>query len=578
MGEVLSLRETLEKIRIAPEPDNETEVKFQIVAPLLMALGWDSSDRSQVAFEHQVKTAQRRPGRVDIALKREGHILAHLETKGPFEDLDRHVDQLLRYRFVEVVYVGVLTNGSEWRFYLPREAGPNQQPLFCSFDLRTDPIGRIAGDLKAFLSRDSLRDGSAEELAKQVLEARREIGDVGPKLPELWSKMLNTPDENLVDLISEQAFREFRLRPDPRQVRALLRGEEIPAAEPKTTAPDQLERPGEETPPPQVKPVAFELWGRRYEVRYWKDILEGVATLLYERHVSDFRLVLDRKKRTRPYASKQKERFKTARLIGDSGIYLDTNLTAKGIEARARELLELFEHSPEFLTIETEAVSAASGSTGPSAPYVWTYQLWETRHEVRYWKDVLIGVTTLLYQKHGHRFDRILGLGDPNHPYASINRRVFKSAGQVGNSGIYIPTNMRLKRGTARLHELLEFFGHSPDELTIETPPNQWLRSKPTAFELWGTRQEVSTWKEVLVGVTTQIYRSNPTDFDQILNLGGRKPYASLQARLLGSPEPVGDSGIYIETRLNSSQVVGRCEDFLRFFGHSPQDLTIENR
>lgn len=41
----MSLRETLERIRSNPVPDNEETAKFQILAPILADLSWDPSSK-----------------------------------------------------------------------------------------------------------------------------------------------------------------------------------------------------------------------------------------------------------------------------------------------------------------------------------------------------------------------------------------------------------------------------------------------------------------------------------------------------------------------------------------------------
>ncbi|MCY3962290.1 MAG: hypothetical protein OXG34_11615 [bacterium] len=40
----MSLKETLERIRSSPGPNNEESAKFQVIAPILHALGWDPTD------------------------------------------------------------------------------------------------------------------------------------------------------------------------------------------------------------------------------------------------------------------------------------------------------------------------------------------------------------------------------------------------------------------------------------------------------------------------------------------------------------------------------------------------------
>ncbi len=63
----MSLRETLERVCSSPDPQNEESAKFQVIAPILQALGWDTSNGEQALFEYSV--GGKKGGRVDIALK-----------------------------------------------------------------------------------------------------------------------------------------------------------------------------------------------------------------------------------------------------------------------------------------------------------------------------------------------------------------------------------------------------------------------------------------------------------------------------------------------------------------------------
>ncbi len=115
----MSLQETLARIRSSPRPNNEESAKFQVIAPILHALGWDTSDGEQVLFEHSV--GGKKGGRVDIALKERGRVLALIEAKAPHSDLTTHVEQVLGYAFHEGVDICALTTGEEWWLFLPRE-------------------------------------------------------------------------------------------------------------------------------------------------------------------------------------------------------------------------------------------------------------------------------------------------------------------------------------------------------------------------------------------------------------------------------------------------------------------------
>lgn len=123
----MTLSDTLERISKMDVPPSERSTIRQIVLPVLSALGWDvdnSNGTHEVRDEYQVSTLKG-SGKVDIALMgQRGQCVCLVEAKSPGENLDNHVMQLFKYDASnESGTVCVLTDGLEWRLYLPREKG-----------------------------------------------------------------------------------------------------------------------------------------------------------------------------------------------------------------------------------------------------------------------------------------------------------------------------------------------------------------------------------------------------------------------------------------------------------------------
>ena len=358
----MSLRQTLESIRNQPTPPNEETAKFQIIAPVLKGLGWDPFS-ADVSYEHRVETAKG-SGRVDIALRGETHTVAHIEAKAPGQDLNRHAKQAVGYAFDDGVDICALTTGLEWRLYLPRANRPHGQRRFTTLNLQDDPIDQLAEDLDTFLGKGNLLSGHSEHRATEVLEARRQADHLNTKLPEIWSRMVNQPDERLVELIVGQAYEELNLRPAAEQVKAVLRGSRVPAVSPPgPTAPvPPRRRPNRDSAEPETrrrshrKPptiVAYELWGQLHEVKTWIEMVVGVADLLHRRHGDRFEDILTFRGRTRTYASRRKEDILTnPRLVGSSGIWIEVPGPVPYKKRRAARLLEHFGHSRDDLRFE----------------------------------------------------------------------------------------------------------------------------------------------------------------------------------------------------------------------------------
>ena len=366
----MSLQERLETIRSSPAPQNEESAKFQILAPILQNLGWDPSE---VLLEYSAG-GKRSGGRIDMALKGPGRIVALIEAKSPGTNLNDHVDQVIGYAHHEGVDICVLTSGLEWWMYLPRERGRPPKRRFAVLRVVDDPIEELTADLTRFLSRDALVSGNAEKHAKTRLEEVR----LNTEVPSIWTRMLEEPDAELVALVRRRVHETTHLQLSKDQVAAALQGLPIPsgtaptappettpsptrpkqAAEARTprgrplrppTRPKQAAKP--QDPQPRAKPVAMELWGERYEVKSHIDAFRKFLDLLCERHRGDLDRVLELKGHKNAYAARDPREVK----YGNdgyyyeplsSGFFFDTWLSAKDIKRRASQYLTLFGHDP----------------------------------------------------------------------------------------------------------------------------------------------------------------------------------------------------------------------------------------
>ena len=343
----MTLRETLGRIAKAAVPPNEEAAKFQIIVPVLGDLGWDVHNREgadEVLFEHSAG-GSRGGGRVDIALMgKHDQCACFVEAKAPGVNLGDHVAQLLGYAFHDGVTVCALTDGLEWRLYLPREAGPPEKRQFARLRLREDPVEQSADDLEAFLSRDAVRSGKAERDAAKVLRRLQEESDIARRLPEIWRKMLTKPDEELVDLIRSKVYAELRLSPSAEQVAAVLSGRGYPEPTNPVVNPPK--------PEPNVKkavsqkPTGATVFGIYKELRDWTVVLVFVAEQVYNRHEPDFLEKAAQLKGTKyHYVSKDTSTMRKAsrpREIGSSGVFVDVDWPGEDCVRLSHKLLELF--------------------------------------------------------------------------------------------------------------------------------------------------------------------------------------------------------------------------------------------
>ncbi|MYG94963.1 MAG: hypothetical protein F4138_08330 [Acidimicrobiia bacterium] len=358
----MHLKEVLEKIRGSASPENEEAAKFQVIAPILQALGWDTFDGEQVKFEYSV--GGRNGGRVDIALKSRDRVVALVEAKAPTTDLNSHVAQVLGYAFHEGVDICVLTTGMEWWLYLPREPGEPRKRRFAQLMVEQASLEQLVEDFECFLGKQNLVRGGSLRQARRVLKAGHEADRLKTEMPKIWKRMLDTADDELVELISKRVYEKTSIRPSSTQVAGLLRSQQVQLATPVearrasfTATPAMKadeQAPLRSTKVPTVKPVAIVLWGQRHSVTTHKEVLCVVAEKLFERHAGEFYKLLELKGRRHPFVARNRQALGQPEVsyeVASSGYWVDIHASAKAIRKRADRFLGCFGYPPFDLEV-----------------------------------------------------------------------------------------------------------------------------------------------------------------------------------------------------------------------------------
>ena len=184
---------------------------------LLSLAGWDTFDVSQVVPEYTVGTR-----RVDYALRPGSPNAVFIEVKRPGENLERHQQQLLEYCFQEGVKLAVLTNGRTWWLYLPLQAGSWEQRRFLTIDLEVQESNVVERRFLEYLSPERVGSGQAVGDAEALVESQQRAEIIGKTIAAAWTQIIETPDELLVDLISETTERICGFKPEPELVEQFL--------------------------------------------------------------------------------------------------------------------------------------------------------------------------------------------------------------------------------------------------------------------------------------------------------------------------------------------------------------------
>jgi hypothetical protein len=120
----------------------------------------------------------------------------------------------------------------------------------------------------------------------------------------------------------------------------------------------------------------------------------------------------------------------------------------------------------------------------------------------------------------------------------------------------------------------------NPGDLVSRFRPSgeiDFMGKKIENFTLFGKTYYPKTWQDLLLTVTTEVYRRHPHDFEKCLTLRGSKVrYFSKIPNELSSPKRVADSNYYCEAKLNANSIVRRSRDLLTLFGYNEKDLEVK--
>jgi predicted type IV restriction endonuclease len=95
-----------------------------------------------------------------------------------------------------------------------------------------------------------------------------------------------------------------------------------------------------------------------------------------------------------------------------------------------------------------------------------------TKYEIRYWKDVLTGVTEIMLKKHRDQFSKVLTLVGRKRPYFTRNPNELRVAERIDDTDIFVEINVSANRIALLSKRIIELFGHSEGALSfnVERP------------------------------------------------------------------------------------------------------------
>lgn len=200
----MSLKDTIKQIE-AQIPSlqigsatEEEGTKHALILPLIRALGYNDSDRSEVVPEFT--TDARTNERVDYAIMANGNPVMVIECKAASVNLsDRKVSQLNGYFNASTAQIGILTNGIEYKFFsdFERQNVMDQDPFW---EIDIENLDDEDLDQLHTLFAKGFSVASTLDSASRL----KDIGIMTGVLKQQYSR----PDDKFVKWLAGEAYKE----------------------------------------------------------------------------------------------------------------------------------------------------------------------------------------------------------------------------------------------------------------------------------------------------------------------------------------------------------------------------------
>ena len=291
----MTISNHIEKLKEELQRDafpSEAAVTNGVLLPALNELGWPVFDTGIVVPEFSLEGR-----RVDYALchpMKKPAIFVEVKKGGNLEGADK---QLFEYAFHSGVPMAILTDGKEWRFYLPGEQGRYDERMVYKLDLLERNIEDAANKLERYLRYEKVCSGEALQAARSDYQAVAKDREIKDTLPRAWNALLKEPDSLLLEYLAEKVADLCGYKPDLNSCGQFLESVSKPTIGKTVSPPKQAIRLSVEEPPKQTtrlsveepkrldgvhkrSVVSYVFRGRTYEYKSAKELMCKVFQLL----------------------------------------------------------------------------------------------------------------------------------------------------------------------------------------------------------------------------------------------------------------------------------------------------------
>ena len=316
---------------------SESQTKQSVIEPLLESLGWDIGFMPEVRLE--VETSK---GAVDYALYIGAARLIFLEAKKwSIELRENHEGQLLGYYNAtrEKPKLLVLTNGQQWRLYLPPTKRHRQLRRFLVINVTKGSYKSMEENFVRFLGRDSISPiGSTQHAARKLFSAIMSREVIRRALSEALDELSTNRDTlgSVLTGLVEQRHPESHPSEDIVQQFISSHIGQINIIHPS-----------------KLQPTSFTFQmddkEKTTKVGGWPDLKHKFCNLIYDLHPDTFgSRIIDFQHN---WLSATPDNIQMYEAIGQSGVFVKKKLKGKSISSLCKHLLIRFEHPEDALKI-----------------------------------------------------------------------------------------------------------------------------------------------------------------------------------------------------------------------------------
>ncbi len=193
----------------------EEATKNAFIMPFIKEiLGYDVFNPLEVIPEYIADAGSKKGEKVDYCIKKDGEPILIIECKHWKENLDKHVDQLIRYYAFTKVKFAILTNGLEYRFYSDLEEKNKMDYLpFLKFDILNIKENEI-NELKRF-NKDNFD-------VKNISEASLKF-KIFNQIKEVFENDLNEPSDEFIKYFEKKLKKNNRKKSEKEEFIVLVK-------------------------------------------------------------------------------------------------------------------------------------------------------------------------------------------------------------------------------------------------------------------------------------------------------------------------------------------------------------------